>query len=370
MGLITLFIAFILPHYMIKGTVFNTARKLLGGGTLLVSAHFIVQYILHKHVTNLEEIRTIINLLFGIPISYLVNMSYLYLQHKGTIDKQTWGFAPIACLLNIIVIAFAIFIDRRMSTVHFATLTMALLYATTLIYYSILQLRKYVNIKKVIKEKNDPYYVNLVKWTKWSMFILGAIGWGFPIMTFNTNLLMRSLYGLLSISAAFFYILCFIGYGLSGSSIFSFSVNHEENDNEDQKKPYFNENKQERITSAVNEFIQKERYLQTGITLKDAAIDMGISCNMLKLWLHTTPYVKFSNWIVSLRIEKSKELLVKYPDLNSEEIAEKCGFCDRQYFQRQFTKQVGISPSKWIKERQFDQLKSMDITPASSNDRK
>ena len=77
---------------------------------------------------------------------------------------------------------------------------------------------------------------------------------------------------------------------------------------------------------------------------------MDIPTNRLKVWLQGTEYEKFSNWITFLRIDKAKELMLQNPESNIEEIAEQCGFCDRPYFSRQFTKQEGISPSKWTKE--------------------
>ena len=360
MGLITLFLTFFLPRYTDLGKIQNTARKLLTLGTSLVTVHFILQNILHKNIDNVSEIRTVVNLLFGIPISYTFNLSYLYLQRLGSISKFEWLFGPIAFSLSLLVAAAYYIVGFQGLDSNTTAYTMSVIYASVLFLYCILQVREYFRIVRNIRNNGVQKFIPLLRWTRWSMFAVVIIGLGFPVMTFNPNLLMRSLYGILSISSAFFYILCFIGYSfnykvkssLGGTSKIEPVCKEEEGDRKEQVK----EMQLARIGAIVDKYVEKGCYLQSGITIKDVAVEMGISCNMLKMWLKTTPYKKFSNWLVYLRIEKAKDLLLAYPDLNCEEIAEKCGFCDRQYFQHQFTKQVGISPSKWIIEHDLSEF--------------
>ena len=33
-----------------------------------------------------------------------------------------------------------------------------------------------------------------------------------------------------------------------------------------------------------------------------------------------------------------------------DELAEKCGFCDRQYLQRTFRQATGVMPKQWVKQ--------------------
>ena len=359
MGLITLFLTFSLPRYTASEKVLDDARKLLAGGTLLVMIHFIFQYILHKRENNVEDIRTVFNMIFGIPITYLVNISYLYLQRKGQIKRIEWFFGPATFVLNILIFIIALSGSNSQVTIPFANKITAIIYSSVIIYYCVLQLLEYLKIKHSIEENKDLSQKTLIKWTKYSMFSVVIIGFGFPFMTFNTNLMMRSFYGVLSISSAFFYILCFIGYCLN----YNFKTNlvttapnpvktvpEKEQPTEIQRTDL--------IETIADDFVKSGYYLQTGITVKDVAVQMGISCNMLKTWLHTTKFEKFSNWITFLRIEKSKELLLNNPYLNSEEIAEQCGFCDRQYFQQLFKKQEGVSPCRWLKEKQTAEIQA------------
>ena len=359
MGLITLFLVFSLPRYTIAGKVLDFARKLLAVGTFLVMIHFIFQYVLHKAENDIEDIRSMANMLFGIPITYFVDMSYLYLLRKGRILKLEWTYGPATFFFCLLLFIITLLSKESRLTLPLTNKIAAIIYATVLIFYCMLQLWEYFKIRRALRTENDPSQKALLRWTQYSMFTLIVIGLGFPFMTFNSNLLMRSFYGILSISSAFFYILCFIGYSLNYTTKTILSpIRAEEYEAKKKKEQQINDKKMEVMVSVADEFIKSEYYLQAGITIKDVAVRMGISCNMLKVWLHSTKYEKFNNWITYLRIEKSKELLLNNPYLNSEEIAEQCGFCDRQYFQQLFKKQEGISPYKWIKERQFPDLQN------------
>ena len=351
MGLITLFLALLLPKYVKMERTIHNALNLLSASTLTITLHFCVQYILHKNVEDVAETRTVINMLFGIPISYFVNLSYLYLLRGSKIKKKEWWIAPIALLLSILVCSTHLVLSFSSNTLITTTYIMSFIYGCTLIYYRCLLLQAFFSVRRMVMNQKDHPLAMLISWTKWSLFILIITAIGFPFMTFCTNSTMRSIYGILSISSFFLYILSFVGYCLTYQAQANDESNKEETACDNETAAVLNTEMNEQLAQAINSFITQGLYTTSGITLKDAAIQMGISCNRLRLWLRTTEYEKFSTWILHLRIEKSKEMLLKYPSLNNQEIAEKCGFCDRQYFQLQFSKLEGISPSKWVKEQ-------------------
>ena len=370
MGLITLLLAKFLPAYVNFGRKIHVARKFLTYGTLLITVHFIIQYFLHKNLHDVAEIRTIVNLLFGIPISYFFNISYLYLMQQGNIRRRNWWIGPIALILSFTVLFISMVAMIQHHELPYTTIIMSLIYGTTLIYYKVELIKAFFKAKKEIAEHKNPALSQLIEWTRWSLLILVLVAFGFPFMTFCTNHILRSVYGILAISSSFFYIVSFIGYCLTNSN------KVEQNEANVVEKPVFsNETTSmsiieptEKMNAIIQDFIQKESYTIAGITLKDAAIEMGISCNKLRVWLRGTPYEKFNNWIVSLRIEKSKKLLIKNPDLSNEEIAEQCGFCDRQYFQHQFSKKEGVTPTRWQREHTTNMPTCpSSLVPPSSN---
>ena len=350
MGTLSIVLKFFLPRHLKYNGIFCTARKILTCGTVLVTIHFIIQYILHKNIEDVAMYRTLTNLIFGFPISYCFFLSIFYLHRRGDLRRWMWLTDPILALIAYTTAAMIYNIDA--SLLPKAILIMAALYAIELIFNVVMLIHSYMHILKLNRYSADDSYILLIKWTKWYTLIMIGIGLGFPIMTFNPNVLMRSIYGILAILAAFFYILSFIGYGFAQKVYSEKNLPEEVDINDILKETDANTNnlsskKQKQMEEAIELFEKERFYLKSEITIKEMASLLGISVNMLRIWLRTSEYEKFNNWIIIYRIEYAKSLLVDAPEMTSEEIAEKCGFCDRQYFQKIFTKHVGISPFQW-----------------------
>jgi AraC family transcriptional regulator len=52
-------------------------------------------------------------------------------------------------------------------------------------------------------------------------------------------------------------------------------------------------------------------------------------------------------WLLQMRVEKAKELILAQPTQALVEIAGQCGFSDQPHLTRVFTRLVGVSPSVW-----------------------
>ena len=370
MGLMTIVLAFGLPYYCpVSGKVLNRSRKLLAFGTLLLTIHFIIQYFLHKTTVVSAEVRTVVNLFFGGPLSFCFNISLLYLQRNEWLKKLESIFFLLAYFLLLIVLfgTFSIY-GFDVEKIHKATVVTSVIYAFTLIFPICLQFKEYHRIVRDIKLRNDYSQELLIRWTKWSMFFMALNGIGLPIMTFNENLVSRSIYGFYSISTTFFYLFSFIGYQLSYCKQLSDSlkdnsenrstvdeslkaVRVKQNEESIKDKSLSDEDRQA-IEKAVSTYIDARYYLQKGVTLKSMAHQIGVSRVALSLYFQTTEYKKFNNWLMHLRIEESKKLLIAHPDWSNETVAEACGFNGRAYFQIQFSEHEGMTPFKWTKEHQ------------------
>ena len=349
MGLITLFLVFLLPHYTVAEKHYNNARKILSGSTFLVTIHYIIQYLLQKYSADITITRSIINLLFGIPISYFAYMSYIYMQREGKISLHNWLFAPFILVIQLVVLFIAWHLSETVTTMMLSAYFMALLYTIVLIYYSYLILHKHRRFMEELQAGDGQHLLPFVKYTGWSLILVIIITFGFPLMTFNTHMLMRSIYGLLSISAFFFYIISFAIYGIRFGIAQPGVKTPQEELEED--KAQLSAAKLERMNQAIDTFIKNDTFTQSSLTMKEAADAMGVSVNMLKIWLRNSEYEKYNNWLNALRTAKAKKLMLDNPDISYDEISDRCGFCDRQYFYRQFKKQTGESPAVWIKER-------------------
>lgn len=89
-------------------------------------------------------------------------------------------------------------------------------------------------------------------------------------------------------------------------------------------------------------------------------IDEKITMNMLAQIVHLTPQYLcnvFKNetgmtvfhFIIEQRIDMAKRIIISHQQLTIPQIAEKCGFCDVNYFSNTFKKRVGLSPTQYKK---------------------
>ena len=78
------------------------------------------------------------------------------------------------------------------------------------------------------------------------------------------------------------------------------------------------------------------------------AAKYNLSTGRLSTLIKETLSVTFSDYIVSLRMQKARELL-RDDSKSIEQIAEMVGYNDYFYFTKVFKKYQGISPSKYRK---------------------
>ena len=354
MLLLTMILTFVLPRFVSSGKVYNIARIHLLCGTALASIHFLLQYFIQKSVEDLADLRTSVNLLFGFPVTFFVNFSLIFLQRRGKVKRRIWYVVPGLSAIAFFVFLYCVIAPDLAHRLAHANTLMALLYAICLFYSSIIEIIGYRRLEYSIKVHGNKSYIPLVKWTKTATIVMAVVSLGFPFVIFSLDPMVRSVYGLITISSAFVYVFSFIGYGLTGLKR---AAGDDVEESEDGTDAPMNPVKTRQLQLAVEHFIKDEGFATPGITIRSAADFMGVSVNMLKLWLKTTPYGKFTTWVNVLRVEKAKNMLTETPGLSNDMIAQQCGFCDRQYFQRLFRAQEGISPTQWAHEHALEEMK-------------
>jgi len=96
-----------------------------------------------------------------------------------------------------------------------------------------------------------------------------------------------------------------------------------------------------------------EVYLNADLTLQDLAKQTGISSRNISRTINTVLNKSFFDLINSMRIEKSKELLISYKEDNRtiDVVAQMCGFKSRFILNNAFKKSEGMTPSQWLKKQ-------------------
>lgn len=90
--------------------------------------------------------------------------------------------------------------------------------------------------------------------------------------------------------------------------------------------------------------------LSTKVQLEDVAAHVGLSRSYLSTLFKTELGETFTDYLNTMRIEKSKELLLN-PELTLADIAGLAGYSDQSYFTKKFAQLVGMSPGRYRKKR-------------------
>lgn len=103
------------------------------------------------------------------------------------------------------------------------------------------------------------------------------------------------------------------------------------------------------IAEKIKEWVGKDSYVRPGLTIKELSDILQTNRTYLSAYIKTTYHMTFRDWIVGLRIEYAKRLLVQYPVLTVADISEKSGFQSPSHFIRLFKENTGCTPVKWRK---------------------
>ncbi len=101
------------------------------------------------------------------------------------------------------------------------------------------------------------------------------------------------------------------------------------------------------VAKKVMKFINENYY--SNVTVGDMAKHVNFTRNHLYLLFKNEYGISPQEYLLNLRIEKAKELLLNEKQLLISEIALAVGYSDALYFSRLFRKKVGISPKEFVK---------------------
>ena len=101
----------------------------------------------------------------------------------------------------------------------------------------------------------------------------------------------------------------------------------------------------ENIMRNIFDILQKN--YRVGISLEDIASQCAMSYESLRKKFRFYFGCSISQYLIDLRINKSKVMLLNQ-NMSVKEVAAELGYCDTYAFSHQFKKRVGISPGKYV----------------------
>lgn len=113
---------------------------------------------------------------------------------------------------------------------------------------------------------------------------------------------------------------------------------------------------QQEISSSEQEkveaWMQKEKpYLNPNFQLMDLRAVLPMNRTYLSQFINSTYGCSFYQFANAYRVEEAKQLMQAHPEMKMAEVASRSGFASQAVFSQVFSKETGISPLKWNKER-------------------
>lgn len=108
---------------------------------------------------------------------------------------------------------------------------------------------------------------------------------------------------------------------------------------------------QERLEVGLHEMmIEQHAFLDCELRLVDVARKLGTNRNYLSRHINEKYNVNFNEYLNRMRIEYSKDYMLRHPEQLLDTIAVECGFSTAQSFGRKFKAIEGLTPRSWLVE--------------------
>lgn len=356
MALLALTLAVLLPRRVTHDRVLNHSRWMMVGGTVLLAVQFLLQYTIgfrHMGVTQ----AVMVNLLFFVPTSWLLNLALLNLQQKQLSRKYDWVPGLAACAMTLILLSVAVASDDRPLLTHSLAVRRAeygagIVYCLMQTYYL---WRLYQRIRQMgvtLSNYYDQDTDNLLRWMKRSTLLLGLIAVGVPFLIFSSGVLLFA-YAVIIFFSIYYVVYSFICYCVSNDSqrVAEAQQNAREvglGETSDGTTDISTDDLQ-RTERMVEQWLSTESYLRNGLTMPIVAAELHIQPSLLRAWYQAKGY-SFASWLNSLRVEYAKQLMKEHPDWSLDSIAGRCGFTERSYFHKVFKKMTGLTPVQFLQQ--------------------
>ena len=348
----------LLPAKVAVFPAVSKSRWLMAFGTAMLAIQFLLQLLLGLRAMGVTQ-SVMLNLAMFIPCSYVFSLALILLQRQGRITKiekhlgwVTWGVSMTVIVIACIIDGKPLLGDSREK--HLAEVVVSFFYGLMLLYYFWRHLIYMKAMRSTLQNYYDRNMDGQLRWMHFGIFILVTLGLTVPLIIFGVGKWLAP-YALFFFFSIFYFVDCFCIYVLS--SVPRKLQEAEENEQQEQTDEVqsdiqrFDIDAMNRVERAVEKWVRGGRYLQGGMKLPSAAAEMDIPQYLLSSWLRHKR-LKYSDWMIDLRISEAKRVLVEHSDWNNEAVAQYCGFTDRCYFQTIFKKKTGMTPAEYIQTTQ------------------
>lgn len=286
-----------------------------------------------------------------VPFIYTALRLLMDRAYFSVFRKNLAGQASFTLVFTLALSACSHFLMRE-NMLHMLTVYTALY----CIYSSVAGIMLYKRYRQLLKQAGDNLSEDIAQYVRWMSFIMYALMlWG-PVCSISAFLPFNYLFIPVFLSI-FLYAYVFFSY--KNYLLFSdmvIGITHEPSSSEEVNDIHdehslsdYYQMRDKHTDMLIKKWIDERGYTEQGITLEYMAALLNTNRTYLSGYLHRSQTKSFREWINDLRIDYAKQIMISSPLITMAEVAERCGYATLSHFTTTFSRNVGISPSKWLK---------------------
>ncbi len=323
------------------------ARKVMGVAYLLLGVSMVSELVLPSDIKpDIDAVRTIILTISSI-LAFSFTYSSLMLINIRFAVKQKLAVE----IIPVCVISCANWVAYIVAPVwafYLFQVVFILYYVFVLFKYTILFRTTFREYKQQMDNFFSEQEWKRLQWVNFSFYYALLVG----ILALVSILSPEVIFIVFKVFIIPFYVYYgfqLVNYGLKYPFIETICMASARNDKEDTdngaRPASFGD-----LEALIDGWIEGKNYLQTGITVEQAADQLHTNRTYLSGYINTYKQQTFREWINRLRMDEAKLLIADNTSLTISEVGRMVGFTDKSNFTRQFIKHTSMSPSVWKSE--------------------
>ena len=337
--------------------VVNCSRWFMAGGTALLAAQFLLQYILRLREMGVTQ-AVVLNLLMFVPSSWLFSLAVLYLQRRGQLKWHEWALGGVVWAVVVGLLAWAAIGDGQplfcdTPAMVRAEWVCAVLYTAMQLHYTYAQFAELRKMSRSLQDYYDRDMAFQLRWMKVIIWFLTGMAVLVPAAIFVPGVPLF-LFSLVFLGGIYYLVHSFKYYVVTKRALMVMMAQQNATDagmdEDDASAGYISDEDRERMNGLVEKWMATGKYLRNGITMPSVAAELRVTQPLLRAWYHSVGYDSFPEWMQHERIEFAKKMLAEHSEWTLDTIAEQCGFSSRNYFHKVFLKATGLTPVQYLRE--------------------
>jgi len=115
------------------------------------------------------------------------------------------------------------------------------------------------------------------------------------------------------------------------------------------------------LQATIDRWVDAKGYCERGITMAQLAVAMNTNRSYLSQHINTRYGCNFNTWLMQLRVEEAKRLMLASPTLPLDEVASRVGFSSKSHFMSCFKSLEDTTPGQW-RQSQTNQSPEVEET--------